>query len=113
MLLSSASATPEAPSASAVAMTSCLLREVGLRNMACSFRLHGLRGRLVATVATRVAGGASGMELRFHCRAMAHQPEGGTTVARLGHDRRCAFAYLSDHGSVHAMRFGITQADRG
>src|SRR5258708_234539 len=36
MLLSSASATPDVPSASAVATTNCLLSEYGLRDMACS-----------------------------------------------------------------------------
>src|SRR5438128_2712446 len=38
MLLSSASATLDAPSASAVAITNCLLSEYGLRDTACSFK---------------------------------------------------------------------------
>src|SRR5438105_10845656 len=36
MLLSSAKATLDAPSASAVVITTCLLTEYGLRDMACS-----------------------------------------------------------------------------
>src|SRR5438034_1370378 len=39
MLLSSARATLDAPSASAVAITTCLLSEYDLRDMACSSKL--------------------------------------------------------------------------
>src|SRR5438034_2393864 len=40
MLLSSAKATPDAPSASAAAAINCLLREYCLRDMACSFNFE-------------------------------------------------------------------------
>src|SRR6266566_8560104 len=42
MLLSSASATLDAPSASAVATINCLLSEYGLRDMACSFEVAAI-----------------------------------------------------------------------
>jgi len=43
MLLSSASATLDAPSASAVATTNCLLSEYGLRDTACSFKAAAVK----------------------------------------------------------------------
>src|SRR5262249_39346026 len=43
MLLSSASATLDAPSARAVATTSCLPSEDVLRNMTCSFKATAVR----------------------------------------------------------------------
>jgi hypothetical protein len=89
MLLSSARATPDVPSASAVATTNCLLSEYGLRNMACSFEVaavengSGARSKASCIEASQALAAMPAMlhEYALPDGVSAVAPEQGTTTS--------------------------------